>query len=314
MIGDHLPVLCEETIDLVIAEHKVEEGEVTQVYVDATYGRGGHSRALLTRLAGSIRLIAIDRDLTAVAAGQAHAEADPRLHICHGRFSQLRRILDDLDIVQVSGVIMDLGVSSPQLDAAERGFSFRTDGPIDMRMDRTSGQTAADWLNAATEKELALVLKTLGEERYARRIARAIVAVRPLTSTLELARIVSRAQPRQPRKSAKHDATRVFQALRMQVNDELGELETGLGAAFDCLLPGGRLAIITFHSLEDRAVKLGFRRLVAGVPLPRRLPVREVDRPRSAKIVGRPVRASAREVAANPRARSATLRVLERLV
>ncbi len=296
-----------------IAQGLEDAAEVTRVYVDATYGRGGHSRALLAHLYASDRLVAIDRDTAAVAAGQTHANSDPRLLVCHGRFSQLRRILDDLSITRVSGVIMDLGVSSPQLDTADRGFSFRTDGPIDMRMDRTAGQTAAEWLNSATEKDIAHVLKTLGEERYARRIARAIVDVRPLTSTLELAGLVSRAQPR-PRSGGKHDATRVFQALRMHVNDEMGELESGLEVAFKCLVPGGRLAIITFHSLEDRAVKRGFRRLVTGVPLPRRLPVRAVDAPRSAKIIGSPIRASEREVAVNPRARSATLRVLERLV
>ncbi len=322
MTSEHQPVLCEETVNLVVPERSTGEDldaadGVEPIYVDATYGRGGHARALLKRLPAAARLIAIDRDVAAVAAGQDHAEEDSRLTICHGRFSQLDPVLDDLGIAHVTGVMMDLGVSSPQLDAAERGFSFRADGPLDMRMDQTQGETAAQWLNAAAEDRIVHVLKTLGEERYARRIARAIVAARPLTSTLELAEIVSRAQPRRPQRSnqgrMKHDATRAFQAVRMHVNDELGELEGALQTLFDRLLPGGRLAIITFHSLEDRTVKQSFRRLASGTPLPRRLPVRESERRQPGRVIGRPIRASAAEEAGNPRARSATLRVLERL-
>jgi 16S rRNA (cytosine1402-N4)-methyltransferase len=319
LISEHQPVLCEETVNLVVAEPQACEDldSVEHIYVDATYGRGGHSRALLARLPATARLIAIDRDVAAIAVGQDHAAEDSRLTICHGRFSQLDPVLDDLGISHVTGVIMDLGVSSPQLDAAERGFSFRADGPLDMRMDQTQGETAAQWLNSAAVDEIVHVLKTLGEERYARRIARAIVAARPLNSTLELAEIVSRAQPRRPRSNkpgrTKHDATRAFQAVRMHVNDELGELESAVQTLFDRLLPGGRLAIITFHSLEDRTVKQSFRRLAGGMPLPRRLPVRESERPQPGKVVGKPIRASAAEVAENPRARSATLRVLERL-
>ena len=290
---------------------------IEHIYVDATYGRGGHSRALLARLPASARLIAIDRDVTAIAAGQEHAAEDARLTICHGRFSQLDPVLDDLGVAHVTGAIMDLGVSSPQLDVAERGFSFQADGPLDMRMDQTQGETAAQWLNSATVDEINQVLKTLGEERYARRIARAIIAARPLTSTLELAELVSRAQPRRPQSNKtgrkKHDATRTFQAVRMHVNDELGELESAVQTLFDRLLPGGRLAVVTFHSLEDRTVKQSFRRLATGTPLPRRLPIRESERHQPGRVIGRPVRASAAEVAGNPRARSATLRVLERL-
>ncbi len=322
MISEHQPVLCEEIVSLVVPEPPDGEDldnadDVGRIYVDATYGRGGHSRALLARLPASARLIAIDRDVTAVAAGEDHAAEDSRLTICHARFSQLDPVLDELGISQVTGVIMDLGVSSPQLDAAERGFSFRAAGPLDMRMDQTQGETAAQWLNSAAEDQIVLILKTLGEERYARRIARAIVAARPLTSTLELADIVSRAQPRRPRSNKhgrkKHAATRTFQAVRMHVNDELGELERAVQTLFERLLPGGRLAIITFHSLEDRAVKQSFRRLATGAPLPRRLPVRESDRQQPAKVIGRPIRATAAEVAGNPRSRSATLRVLERI-
>lgn len=322
MTSEHQPVLCEETVNLVVPDRSTGEDlddadGVEPIYVDATYGRGGHARALLKRLPAAARLIAIDRDVAAVEAGQDHAEEDSRLTICHGRFSQLDPVLDDLGIAHVTGVMMDLGVSSPQLDTAERGFSFRADGPLDMRMDQTQGETAAQWLNTAAEDQIVHVLKTLGEERYARRIARAIKAARPLTSTLELAEIVSRAQPRRPQRSkqgrTKHDATRAFQAVRMHVNDELGELECALQTLFDRLQPGGRLAIITFHSLEDRTVKHSFRRLASGTPLPRRLPVRESERRQPGKVIGKPIRASVAEVAGNPRARSATLRVLERL-
>jgi 16S rRNA (cytosine1402-N4)-methyltransferase len=238
------------------------------------------------------------------------AGQDGRLQVCHGKFSELDRLLDELDIKEVQGVMMDLGVSSPQLDDPQRGFSFRFDAPLDMRMDTSGGVSAADWLNEADEQEIARVLRDYGEERYARRIAAAIVASRPLRSTAELADLVSRAQPRGT--PGKHDATRVFQAVRMQVNQELPELEAGLRAGFAALRPGGRLAVISFHSLEDRLVKRFFRDCSRPPQLPRRLPVTDLDRPVRARLVAGPLQASAEEVRANPRARSARLRVLER--
>ena len=245
------------------------------VFVDATFGRGGHSRALLDELAPDARLIAIDRDLEAVTVAQKLASVDSRVTACHGRFSDISGILGDLGVVSVHGVILDLGVSSPQLNEARRGFSFRTEGPLDMRMDQSSAITAAQWLNEAEESEISSVLKTLGEERHARRIAKAIVLARPLTTTSELAEVVGRAQPRGT--PGKHDATRTFQAIRMRINDELEELEQGLSAAFSCLTIAGRLAVISFHSLEDRMVKRFIRKLTQPPRLPRRLPVRDTD-------------------------------------
>ena len=281
------------------------------VFVDATFGRGGHSRALLDELSSNARLITIDRDLEAVAVARELASADPRVTACHGRFSDISGILDGLGLVSVHGVILDLGVSSPQLGEARRGFSFRTDGPLDMRMDQSAGLTAAKWVNEADESEIRGVLERLGEERHARRIARAIVLARPLTTTRELADVVSRAQPRGT--PGKHDATRTFQAIRMRINDELEELEQGLSAAFSCLAIAGRLAVISFHSLEDRKVKRFIRSLSQAPPLPRRLPVRDSQLPVPGRRVGGPIRATATETRDNPRARSAMLRVVERV-
>jgi len=312
---EHLPVLCEETIELVI--HKPEskadgDGASGEVYVDATFGRGGHTRALLDRIGDDARVIAIDRDVSAVRAGDELMHEDSRLTIRHARFSELSAVLASEGVDAVAGVIMDLGVSSPQLDDAARGFSFRGDGPIDMRMDQTHGESAGEWLNRADEVEIARVVRTFGEERYARRIARAIVAARPLTTTRELADVIRSAMPRRgPGRS--DDATRTFQAIRIHVNEEMSETEAGIGAAFESLRPGGRLAVITFHSLEDRLVKKKFRELARGAELPRKLPVRAADAPPAGRIVAGPIRASDREVAGNARSRSATLRVLERL-
>lgn len=280
------------------------------VYVDATFGRGGHARRLLELLNGDSRVVALDRDPAAVAAGQALAAADPRLTIRHGNFADLARTLDELGIGCVQGVMMDLGVSSPQLDDPARGFSFRHDAALDMRMDTTSGITAAEWLNQAEERDIARVLKELGEERYARRIAAAIVAARPVLTTGQLAALVRQAQPRAT--PGKHEATRVFQAVRMHVNDELGALETGLAAAFERLCGGGRLAVISFHSGEDRVVKRYFRELCTAPPLPRRLPVRDAGAAARARPVGSPVVPGEAEQRTNPRARSARLRVLEK--
>jgi len=300
------------------------------VYVDATFGRGGHTRALLSEIASTARVIAIDRDMEAVASGRQLASEDVRLQVCHARFSELDRILEEHGVREVAGVIMDLGVSSPQLDDPDRGFSFRADGPIDMRMDQTSGESAAEWLNRTEQAEIARVIRTLGEERYANRIARAIVDARPLVSTAELADIVRRAIPRRStgrgarstgrgarstgRGARRSDeATRTFQAIRMQVNEELSEIEKGIVIAFDHLKIGGRLVVISFHSLEDRLVKRTIRSLAKGPDLPRRLPVRAADVPVVGRIVGKATRATEREINDNPRSRSATLRVLERV-
>ncbi|MGD8832698.1 MAG: 16S rRNA (cytosine(1402)-N(4))-methyltransferase RsmH [Pseudomonadales bacterium] len=315
-MSDHVPVLCKETIDLVMGTARsASEGVVPPaVYVDATFGRGGHCRALLERLGPEDRVIAIDRDQAAVRSGATLAASDARLHLHHARFSELEAVLEAEAAAHVSGVIMDLGVSSPQLDEPERGFSFRAVGPIDMRMDTSRGEPVGAWLNRADEAEIARVIFAFGEERYARRIAAAIVRARPLEDTRALADVVRGAIPRRGgREHGSDAATRTFQALRIHVNEELEEIEAGIRAAFDALIPGGRLAVISFHSLEDRLVKRTFRSLAKGGELPRNLPVRAADAPPAARVVGGPVRAGEAERERNPRARSATLRVLERL-
>lgn len=314
MTAQHLPVLCEEAEGWLTGRLSSEasgQGMVREgIYVDATFGRGGHTRRLLEVLGSGSRVVAVDRDPEAIRAGNFMAAEDSRLQVLHGNFSQLDRLLEDLQISEVQGVLMDLGASSPQLDDARRGFSFRYDAPLDMRMDTSSGQSAAEWLNDASEQEIVRVLREYGEERFARRIAAAIVAARPVHTTAELAALVSRAQPRST--PGKHDATRAFQAIRMQVNQELPELHAGLLAAFGVLQPGGRLAVISFHSLEDRVVKRFFRDRSRPPQLPRRLPVRAAAREEEARIVAGPLQPSESEVRANPRARSALLRVLEK--
>jgi 16S rRNA (cytosine1402-N4)-methyltransferase len=305
-MASHLPVLCAETVAALLAVDGTH-----QVFVDGTFGRGGHARALLAALPEDARLVVIDRDPQAIASAGELAEDDPRVIVCHGTFSRLAELLAALGITAADGILLDIGVSSPQLDDPERGFSFMQDGPLDMRMDPTSGTSAADWLNSAEEAQIADVLHKLGEERFARRIARAIVAARPLHTTRELAEVVAAAQPMPAR--GKHPATRSFQAVRMHVNNELGELETALGNAFELLRPGGRLAVITFHSLEDRMVKRAFRALSSPPQLPRHIPVRASESSARARLIAGPQRASARELAGNPRARSATLRVVERI-
>jgi 16S rRNA (cytosine1402-N4)-methyltransferase len=313
----HLPVLCRETIELVTSGAPNSDlAGSPAVYLDATFGRGGHARALLAVLAPEDVLIALDRDPEAIQAGAPLAASDRRLRLRRARFSELRRVLADEGLSAVRGIIMDLGVSSPQLDDPGRGFSFRASGPIDMRMDPEHGESAGEWLNRAEEREIARVIRTYGEERFARRIAAAIVRARPLSDTRALADVIRGAIPgRPPGRGEKKsdDATRSFQAIRMHVNDELAEIEAGIRAAFEVLVPGGRLAVISFHSLEDRTVKRTFRGLASGPQLPRGLPVRAAEAAPPGRLVGAPVRAGARELAANPRARSATLRVLERL-
>jgi 16S rRNA (cytosine1402-N4)-methyltransferase len=298
----HVPVLLAETLE---GLRVVEDG----IYLDGTYGRGGHARAVLARLGPHGRLLVMDRDPDAIADAERELGRDPRVAIRHAAFAGLadwEETAGGLD-----GVLFDLGVSSPQLDEPARGFSFQADGPLDMRMDPTRGVSAADWLAGAGEAEIADVLWRLGEERMSRRIARAIVAARgaaPLTTTRQLADLVAKTIGHRERN--KHPATRTFQALRIHVNDELGQLEQGLEAATLRLKPGGRLAVISFHSLEDRAVKQFIRgeeapRVRRGLPQPEAAPSPLV-------AVGKAIFASEAETDANPRARSAVLRIAER--
>ena len=282
------------------------------IYVDCTFGRGGHSRRILEQLGKGGRLIALDRDPEAVTAGRAIR--DPRFAIVHCAFSGVSRVLQGEGVTGVDGLLLDLGVSSPQLDDGHRGFSFRRDGPLDMRMDPGHGVSAAEWLATASEADIRGVIKNHGEERFAKQIAAAIVAARargPLDTTRQLAALVAEAVPtREPRQDP---ATRTFQALRIHVNQELEELSVVLPQCANLLNPGGRLAVISFHSLEDRIVKRFMRAQSRADALPARLPVRARDLPQPRlRLIGRAVRAGAAEVAANPRARSAVLRIAER--
>jgi 16S rRNA (cytosine1402-N4)-methyltransferase len=282
------------------------------VYADATFGRGGHSTAILARLSQRGRLIALDRDPEAVRAAQSIR--DPRFSIRNARFSELAQVLRESSTGPLDGVLFDLGVSSPQLQTPERGFSFRADAPLDMRMDPTRGESAAEWLARATEAELRGVIKEYGEERFAGPIAKAIAGARArggIRTTGELAGVVAAAV--RTRERGQDPATRTFQALRIHVNQELEELSLALPQARDALAPGGRLVVISFHSLEDRIVKR-FLRDEARPQLPERLPVKATEMPQPRlTLVGRPVRPAAAEVNANPRARSAVMRVAERL-
>jgi 16S rRNA (cytosine1402-N4)-methyltransferase len=300
----HLPVLAAEAID---ALRLRPDG----MYVDGTFGRGGHSRLILERLGPRGRLVALDRDPEAVAA--ARAIADARFSITHAAFSALAEVLDAQGAARADGMLFDLGVSSPQLDDAARGFSFRADAPLDMRMDPTQGISAADWLATASEAQLREAIGEYGEERFAKQIAAAIVAARrhaPLRTTRQLADLVGAAV--RTREPGQDPATRTFQALRILVNRELEEVSLMLPQAVERLAPGGRLAVIAFHSLEDRIVKR-FLQACARPSLPRDLPLRAREMPQALlRIVGKAVRPSHAETAANPRARSAVLRVAER--
>jgi 16S rRNA (cytosine1402-N4)-methyltransferase len=284
------------------------------VYVDCTFGRGGHSRAVLGKLSANGRLIALDKDMAAVAAGRAIDDA--RFCIVHRAFGGLRETLHELNVPRVDGVLLDLGVSSPQLEDAARGFSFRLEGPLDMRMDTSRGETVAQWLAGASEEEIGEVIKKYGEERFAKQIAREIVAARargPVSTTRQLAQIVAKAvRTREPNQDP---ATRTFQALRIYLNQELEELSLVLPQAVDVLRPLGRLVVISFHSLEDRMVKRFMRSMAKSGPLPEKLPVRAADLAQpKLRLIGKPIKPSEREVRANPRARSAVMRVAERTV
>ncbi len=284
-------------------------------YVDGTLGRGGHAQAILERLGPQGRLLALDRDPAAAECVNARFGGDPRFAFVRAPFSRLAEALTERDWVgQVNGLLLDLGVSSPQLDDPERGFSFVRNGPLDMRMDPTVGMSAAAWLARVDEAELAQALAAFGEERFHRRVARAIVAARqqaPIETTARLAEIVAAAVP--TREPGKHPATRAFQAIRIAINNELDELQAVLPQAVAALAPGGRLVVISFHSLEDRVVKQFMREQARGRELPLDLPVMGRPTGMTLRLIGRAVRPSAAEVAANPRARSAILRVAERL-
>jgi 16S rRNA (cytosine1402-N4)-methyltransferase len=300
----HQPVLGREAIEALALR-------AGGVYVDGTFGRGGHSRLVLQALGPHGRLIALDRDPEAARA--AAQIGDPRFTFVHTNFARLSRALDDAGAAMVNGMLFDLGVSSPQLDDPQRGFSFRADGPLDMRMDPTQGAPASQWLASAEEQEIREVIRDYGEERFAKQIAAAIVAARrrePLLRTRQLADLVGQAV--RTREPGQDPATRTFQALRIHVNRELEEVSLMLPRATAHLVPGGRLAVISFHSLEDRIVKR-FMQSQARPDVPRDLPLRASEMPQPAlKLVGRAVRASAQEIRRNPRARSATLRVAER--
>lgn len=280
-------------------------------YVDGTFGRGGHSARILSQLAPAGRLLAFDKDPAAALTAADLAGTDTRLQFVHDSFATLSQHVAP---GSVDGVLLDLGVSSPQLDEAERGFSFLRDGPLDMRMDTSRGMTAAEWLNHAAEAEIATVLRDYGEERFSRRIAAAIVAARaeaPFARTGRLAEVVKAANPRW--ETHKHPATRAFQAIRIYINRELDDLAALLGTVVDVLATGGRLVIISFHSLEDRMVKRFMRDASRGEQLPRGVPVRDADSGRKLRLIGKPLRPGDGEVAVNPRARSAVMRVAERL-
>ncbi|MCC7092274.1 MAG: 16S rRNA (cytosine(1402)-N(4))-methyltransferase RsmH [Nitrosomonas sp.] len=288
------------------------------VYVDATFGRGGHSREILSQLGEDGRLIALDRDRAAIEAAQAIA--DKRFGIVHGSFSNMRRLLREMDIAHIDGVLLDLGVSSPQLEEISRGFSFRLDGPLDMRMDTSKGETAAAWLATVSEDQLEKVIREYGEERYARQIARAIIMARtrrPIVTTLQLAEIVATVvRPRQ-RESFRHPATRTFQAIRIYLNQELEELSLVLPQCVELLNPGGRLVVISFHSLEDRMVKQFIRNAARKDSVPRTVPLTDRELQRfskcTLKLIGKAIRPKEDEVAGNIRARSAVMRVAERI-
>ena len=301
----HITVLLNEAVEALAIKP-------AGIYVDGTFGRGGHSRAVLAQLGPEGRLIAFDRDPVAIAAGSRIE--DPRFELVHAPFSAFAEALAERGVDKVDGVLLDLGVSSPQLDEAERGMSFRFDAPLDMRMDTTRGLTAAEWLAEAPVAEITRVLREYGEERFAYEIAKAIAAARTgghVATTGQLAALVEKAV--RTREPGQHPATRTFQALRICVNQELEELSLVLPQVVAALAPGGRLVVISFHSLEDRIVKRFMRDASRPPQLPARLPVRAADLPKpKLALVGKPVWPSDDEVAANPRSRSAVMRIAER--
>ncbi|MFM2483148.1 16S rRNA (cytosine(1402)-N(4))-methyltransferase RsmH [Celerinatantimonas sp. YJH-8] len=307
----HKTVLLDEAVDALNIHS-------SGTYIDGTFGRGGHSRLILSKLDQNGRLLVIDRDPQAIATANELATEDPRVTVLQGPFSGIEGYIQALNLTgKIDGVLFDLGVSSPQLDDASRGFSFLRDGPLDMRMDPEHGQSAAQWLNHASLEDMSWVLKTFGEERFAKRIATAIVArreVAPLQRTVELAELISEAMP--VKEKHKHPATRSFQAIRIYINSELDEIQQALQGAVSILAPQGRLSVISFHSLEDRLVKRFIRQQQKGKDYPPDLPLTEaqLNEGRTLKAIGKAMKPSAQEVEDNSRARSSVLRVAERLV
>ena len=304
----HTTVLLKEAVDALLVD---PDGS----YVDGTFGRGGHCSELLSRLSDKGSVIAIDKDPQAISAGLDQFQQEQRLSLVHGSFADLAEIVAQAGKQgAISGVLLDLGVSSPQLDQAQRGFSFLRDGPLDMRMDTSKGMSAAEWIASADEQEIAKVFKEYGEERFARRMARAVIrerALQPITGTVQLAQILATAHPAWER--GKHPATKAFQAIRIFINRELADLDSLLMQIIDCLKVGGRLVVISFHSLEDRRVKRFIRDQEQGIKLPKNLPVRDIDRGVRLVKVGKAIKPANSEVEHNVRARSAVMRIAERV-
>ncbi len=313
----HQTVLLQEAVDALLKQEQVSEQSARQVkgvYIDATFGRGGHSARILETLGPQASLIAFDQDPEAVEVGRRWE--DPRFEMVYSSFAALENEVRLRGLWgRVNGILFDLGVSSPQLDQAERGFSFMQDGPLDMRMDTHEGVSAAQWLATVAEPELVRVLREYGEERYAKRIAKAIIDARALTAletTSQLAKIVAHAIPR--KEPHKHPATRTFQAIRIAVNRELDALQQALAASLEVLAPEGRVVVISFHSLEDRRVKRFFQQQQKGDQFPRDMPVTDAQLNRRMRIIGKAVKPNKQEVNENVRARSAVMRVAEKLV
>ena len=306
-MNSHTPVLLEEAIEALAI---VPDGQ----YIDGTFGRGGHTRAILERLGPAGRLFALDKDWEAITYAKAHFSQDERLQIRQGSFAQLSEAAQEWNVVgKVNGILLDLGVSSPQFDDAQRGFSFMQAGPLDMRMDSQQGMNAAHFINEASESDLADVFFTYGEERYSRRIARAIVMERaksPIQDTATLAEIVKTAHPKWEKH--KHPATKVFQAIRIYVNQELTDLESCLAQTLEVLAVKGRLAVISFHSLEDRMVKQFMQRAEQGVAVPKHIPVKTNHLQGRLRRLGRAIKPTDGEIQSNIRARSAILRIGEK--
>jgi len=306
--AQHQSVMLTEALD---ALNIKPEG----IYVDATYGRGGHARAILERLNSQGKLLVLDKDPQALADAAGLAAIDPRVLVCAGSFAQLNEFCQQQEMVnKVNGILFDLGVSSPQLDQADRGFSFMREGPLDMRMDPTTGVSVADWLVTAKVEEIAKILKTLGEERFSNRIANAIVAQRqqqPITTTKQLANLIASTIP--ITEKHKHPATRSFQALRIFINRELEDLQAVLPQTLKILAPMGRLVIISFHSLEDRIVKQFFAQQARGDDFPQRMPITHAQLQPKLRIVAKALKPSVAETTDNVRARSAVLRVAEKI-
>ncbi|GMM86297.1 16S rRNA (cytosine(1402)-N(4))-methyltransferase RsmH [Pseudoalteromonas sp. MTN2-4] len=305
----HVSVLMNETLDAL-------DIKADGTYIDGTFGRGGHSGQILSRLGEQGRLQAIDQDPQAIEASKKFAD-DTRFNIAHTRFSNIESVATEAGILgQVDGILLDIGVSSPQLDDADRGFSFMKDGPLDMRMDPTSGRSAAQWLAEAELEDIAFVIKKYGEEKFGRRIAHKIVETRdetPITTTKQLADLVDEAVP--VKDKHKHPATRTFQAIRIYINSELEEIQTALQASLSVLKPGGRLVVISFHSLEDRIVKQFIKKQSKGEAVPRGLPLTEaqLNKNLTLKALGKAIKPTTEEIAANPRSRSSVLRVAQKL-